>query len=469
MLRQWPVWMWQDFNGEVADGRACEGRISTFLAAKDFAGSWANSLRREVGLLMDGNPAALYLAVARTDRPVFLVLDGANEFGAAAPEAQRGVRALARRLNARLVITAQDAAKPASSVDCVPIEIARPSLHLKKSIAQSAGCDLTPTALEVLRAVESGIEAGIVGQIGSDLRAGATRLLLVDRTSENAWASTARAGSFGLRQLANMLHEQVAFSMAEANFDEFMQSQRLSFSDCDALFSVGLLVKRAGRVSFSHEIIQNACLAFELARVAAVDPAAFGPRLSTPILEPVAGDVIAAIEDGSVCRGVLQEVMSSSLLVGAASGRFGPIAASTALELLTEAVDTCVDEIRNARLTLSKEGDTLRIGWEDETKRQWSFPEEARLQAIGRRAAMGPGIDVFLSLCAEMDSRLLSERQRWADFARQEHYPIRSQSFALTYYGFGESKDLLPSPGRPSAASSRYPKKSNVTNSTPKI
>ncbi len=52
---------------------------------------------------------------------------------------------------------------------------------------------------------------------------------------------------------------------------------------------------------------------------------------------------------------------------------------------------------------------------------------------------MGPGIDVFLNLCAEMDARLLSERQRWGDFARQEQYPIRSQSFALTYYGFGES------------------------------
>jgi hypothetical protein len=208
------------------------------------------------------------------------------------------------------------------------------------------------------------------------------------------------------------------------------------------LFSVGLLVKRAGRVSFSHEMIQNACVAFDLARVAAVDPAAFGPRLSTPILEPIAGDVIAAIEDGSVCRGVLQEVMSSSLLAGAASGRFGPIAALPALELLTEAADTCVDEIRNARLTLSKEGDAVRIGWEEGTKRQWSVPEEARLQAIGRRAAMGPGIDVFLSLCAEMDAR--AYRSRGAHDGAPPSAPLRPTSLPWPRSGGATDVPLAP-------------------------
>ncbi len=208
--------------------------------------------------------AALYRAVARTDRPVFIILDGVNEFGADAPEAQRGLRALARRLNARLIITAQDA-RPAEFSGLRAVEIVRPSLGLKKSIAQSAGCDLTPTALEVLRAVESGIEAGIVGQIGSDLRAGATRLLLVDQYIRKRLGEHARAGSFGLRRLAKLLHDQVAFSIAEASFDEFMHSQRINFRDCDALFSVGLLVRRSGRVSFSHEMIQNACVAFDLA------------------------------------------------------------------------------------------------------------------------------------------------------------------------------------------------------------
>ena len=417
---------------------ASEGHPAFFLAAKNFTGSWADSLRREVGLLADGASADLYRAVARSDRPAFLVVDGINEFGAAAPEALRGARALARRMGARLIITGQDA-KPDEFAGLRSVAIARPSVELKRRIAQSAGRDLTSTTLEVLRAVGSGIEAGLVGQIGGDLKANVTRPLLVDQYIRKRLGEHARAGSFGLRRLASTLHEQVAFSMAEPHFDEFMLAQGLSFAECDLLFMTDLLMRRAGRVSFSHEMILNACAAFDLARVAARDPASFGQRLSTPFLEPISGDVIAAIEDASVCRAVLSEAMSSSLLAEAAGGRFGPIATSMSLELLQETRDACVAEIRGARLALSKEGDAVRIGWETGTRRDWTFAEEARLQAVGRRAVAGPGIEMFLNLCAEMDTRLATERQRWADFARQELYPIRSQSFALTYYGFGES------------------------------
>jgi hypothetical protein len=338
---------------------ASEGHPAFFLAAKNFTGSWADSLRREVGLLVDGASADLYRAVARSDRPAFLVVDGINEFGAAALEALRGVRALARRMGARLIITGQDA-KPEEFSGLRRVTIARPSLDLKQRIARSVGRELTPVAQEVLRAVGSGIEAALVGQIGGDLKANATRLLLADQYIRKRLGGHARAGSFGLRRLASTLHEQVAFSMAETSFDEFMRVEGVGFTECDALFAADLLIRRADRVSFSHEVILNACAAFDLARSAAIDAASLGQRLSTPILEPISGDIIAAIDDAAVCRAVLSEAMSSSLLVEATRGRFGPIATSTALDLLKETTEACVAEIRGARLALSKEGDSRR-------------------------------------------------------------------------------------------------------------
>jgi hypothetical protein len=414
------------------------GHPTFFIAAKNFTGSWAECLRREVGLLTDSAPVKLYRAVARSDRPVFLIIDGVNEFGAAAPEALRGVRALARRMGALLVITGQDA-KPDEFAGLKGVSIVSPSLELKQRIALAVGGYLTPVALEVLRAVRSGIEANLIGQIGADLKANATRPLLIDQYIRKRLAGLARAGSFGLRRLASSLHRQIAFSMAEANFDDFMRAEGLGFAECDALFAAGLLARRAGRVSFSHEMILNACAAFDLARAADCDPIAFGQRLSTPILEPIAGDIVAAIDDATVCRDVLSEVTNSKLLGDSARGHFGQIAASNAWDLLNEATQACVEEIRGARLALSKEGDAVRIGWEDATKRKWTYPEKARLRAVGRLAVHGSGRDLFLKLCAEMDARLVTERSRCADFARDERYPIRSQSFALTYYGFGES------------------------------
>jgi hypothetical protein len=82
----------------VAADQANAGNPAIFFAAKDFTGSWADTVRREVALLCDQSPTVLYRAISRMDKPVFLVLDGINELGANGPVALRGIRALARRL-----------------------------------------------------------------------------------------------------------------------------------------------------------------------------------------------------------------------------------------------------------------------------------------------------------------------------------------------------------------------------------
>ncbi|WP_133670219.1 NERD domain-containing protein [Burkholderia pseudomallei] len=417
---------------------AGQGHPVFFLAAKNFVGSWADSLRREVGLLVDDLPSNLYRAVARSDHPVFLVIDGINEFGTLMTEAIRGVRALARRMGALLIVTGQDT-RPVELNGLRSIEVARPTLDLKQRIAMSSGGRLSPVALDVLRGLGSGIEARLVGQIGTDLTADATRLLLIDQYIRKRLGQDARAGLFGLRRLAGMLHERVAFSVAEASFDELMHAEGLSFAQCDALFTAGILIRRAGRVSFSHEMLLNACVAWSVARTAGEDATGLGERLSLPLLDPLAGDIIAAIDDSAVCHAVLSAATSSSLLVDAAKGYFGPIAASVAMALLNETTEACVAEIRGACLRLWKDEEIVQIGWEAWCRRDWTSAERARLRAIGRRAVLGPGIEIFFRLCAEMDNRLASERRRWIEFARQEKYPLRSQSFSLVYYGFGES------------------------------
>ncbi len=417
---------------------ASAGNLTFFFAAKDFTGSWADTIRREVALLFDQSPSALLRAILRVDRPVFLVLDGINELGAHRRNALRGISALARRLGAKLIVTGQEQ-KPLELDGLRAVTVSRPSLDLKRRIARSGGVVLNTSALEVLKAIGSGIEAEIVGNIGGELEAGATRLVLLDQYIRMRLGTHARLGSFGLRRLARSLHERVAFSISEANFDDLMRAQGVRFEDCDALFAAGLLVRRGGRISFSHEMIQNSCAAFDLALKAAADPAAFGFRLSTPILEAIAGDVVAAIEDSSVCRAVLEAVTSPTLLCAAVDGELGAIAASIAGALLEKAAETCTTEIRGARLMLTKENDAACVQWAEDCRRDWTEAERAQLRAIGQRAASasGTGLDTYLGLCAAMDERLASERRRLADAAREAKFPLRSQSFALAYYGFG--------------------------------
>ena len=423
----------------VAVELARSGHPTFFFAAKDFAGSWAASLRRELALLSDQRPAAFLRAISRIDRPVFLVLDGINELGSHRQGALRGIRALARHLGAKLIVTAQDE-KPSALDGLRTVTVSRPTFDLKRRIAQSGGVALNTTALGVLKAITSGIEAELVGKIGAELKAAPTRLVLIDQYIRMRLGKHGRAGAFGLRRLASRLHEHVAFSLSESDCDEFLSALGVVFEACDALFVAGLLVRRGGRVSFSHEMIQNSCAAFNVAPQARKDPETFGFRLSTPVLKPIAGDCVAAIEDAPTCRGVLEAVTDFALLSAAAQGEFGTIAASIARTLLGEASDACVAETRGARLVLTQEHEGVRLDWGEDGRRDWTPAERARLRAIGDRAASGVDLDAYLNLCAKMDELLHSERRRLADAARRARFPLKSKSFALAYYGFSRTE-----------------------------
>jgi Nuclease-related domain/NACHT domain len=406
----------------VAVHQANAGNPTFFFAAKDFTGSWANAVRREVSLLCDQSPSALWSAISRADKPVFLVLDGINELGSNGPSALRGIRALATRLGAKLIVTGQSE-KPSDFEGLHTVVVTPPSIDLKGRIAKSGGGVLTPRTLDLLKVVNSGIEAEIAGRMGQELNADGSRVALLDQYIRMRLGRHARPGSFGLRRFASWLHQRVAFSASETAFDELMMAQQVSFEDCDALFAGGLLVRRGGRVSFAHEMIQNACASFDLAQQAGVDPSTFGLQLSTPFFEAIAGDVVSAIENTATCRAVLQAVTNPSLLCAAADGLLGRIAASVAGVLLDETVSVCTGEIRSLRLALIKENGAVRVEWGKESKRRWTEAERAQLVAIGRRAVSIAGLDVYLALCAEMDKRLASERQRLAEAAREAKFP----------------------------------------------
>lgn len=360
---------------------ATDNNPTFLIAAKNFAGSWAEILKKEVGILTDCNAKFLYRAVARSGRPVFLIIDGINEFEIASEEALRGARAVARRMGARLIVTGQ-AERPAELNGLRTMQIDRPSLDLKRRIAQSNGKKFEHVSINILEAVESGIEAELVGAVGSNLQDNTTRLLLIDQYIRLRLGGRGRAGSFALRKLATELHERVAFSMSETEFDELMRTEGVSFADCDALLSTGLLVRRAGRVSFYHEMFQNSCAAFGIAKLGSDDPEQLGCSLSTPMLAPIAEYIIAAIDETDTCHAVLSKVRASSLLVSAVKGDLGIIAVSPARNILQKTMEDCVIEIRAAQLHLSYKNGTRQIGWGNKFRREWTAAEEARLPFI---------------------------------------------------------------------------------------
>lgn len=158
----------------LASRFANAGSPVLYFAAKDFAGEWAKAVRREISLLTDAPPNEILRAAANGEQPVFLFIDGVNELAVSEGLALRGLRALARHLDAKIVMTSQ---QPPPGFDGLStFEVSRPSAQLKRRIAERDGCRVGGGVADLLKAVNSGFEAEMVGAVGAGLAGEAKRL-----------------------------------------------------------------------------------------------------------------------------------------------------------------------------------------------------------------------------------------------------------------------------------------------------
>ncbi|MDW9476930.1 AAA family ATPase [Sinorhizobium meliloti] len=419
----------------LASELAADGAIPIVMAGGEFSGNWSDALKREIGLLTDHDLQEIRRAITTTLSPVILIFDGINELSQQSLSgAVRGLRALARRLGARIVVTSQqDPPIELSGLTRVQIDV--PSKALKRSIARRVTGHLSSVAIQVLDAVAvSGMEASIVGHIGGEITKNATRLSMCDQFVRSKLGPRARQGAYALRRFAGYLHGKVAFSATEIQFDELMRENSVSFDDCNLLFNHGILRRRAGRVSFNHEILRNALAAYDLAQDARGNGETFGLILGTPLFEKIAPDVIAATDDQAVCHEVLSRLSSAALLAAGARGELGEHALIASRALLDSAKAAVANEIDGLVLTLKENDRGGYLSWDDATLVKWSAEERARISALGLIASQGTATKDYLELCARMDARLLAERQRLAASTTRT-LALKSHSFSLAYMG----------------------------------
>ena len=412
-----------------------EGSIVFFLSAKIFNGSFSDALRTEVSLVSDSNYRTLLKVLSKRGVNPYFVIDGLNEMPKELTKiALRGLKVLARRYNAKIIATSQ-VAPPSSLSALETFEVSEPSSCLKKRIAENVSPKLSPAAIQVLSSINSGLEAEVVGKMQSDLGKSSTRLILLDQYIRFLLGKNARTGSALLRCFSTWLIDRI-FSVAETEFDIYMIKNGFTLQNCDDVFDTNILVIRAGRVSFSHEMYYYVSASHTYVFDASEDPKAIGKKLNTPVYRLLAIDVISAIEDKNVCTSILEYIDNSRLLADAADGILGEIAEQAALSLLKQASIRVTSDITFAKLSIvSNEG----AGWVDwEVVRTEFLPEEkAQFHAIGLRAVRGTGIEDYLSLCRFMDAHLKSENTRLREFARDNKISLRSESFRLAYLGFG--------------------------------
>jgi hypothetical protein len=421
--------------------RAASGDSAIVLPAKDFAGSWVRLLKRELALLSDAPIQRLYYAIRTSHQPIYLIIDGLNELAGDRSSAIREISALARKLGARLIVTDQhDQASALAGLGS--LSVSPPSFDLKRRIAADRSGRFNPVVSQLLAAVRSGFEAAMVGELGG-LAGVVSRQALVDQFIRLRLGDHGRDGAAGLRRLAQALHSDLAFSMSEVRFDELMLANNVSAVASSAMFASGLLVRRAGRVSFGHEILFRASVAHALAAGALEGGDLHAQMLALPRFEGLVGDILAVIDDEATCRSILAASTDARLLHAATRGEFGELPRQLSNELIAEALAAVEAEIDGLHIVIVP-GEQPTLDWSEESVRDWSIEEGARLGAIGHAIDDGDRIDSYLDLCARMDRHLLAERNRLAaDIKAAGVINPKSRAFWLAYLPFGRSSGFM--------------------------
>lgn len=417
------------------------GDVPVVIEAKLFDGKLRAVLDAEVGLAGAASYEALSSAARRLHARLVFVVDGYNECPADLRfRLTRGVAALARRSQGVVLVSSQVPLE-GGLLDLAPIHVSKPALALKTAIARSAAMAPLPgEATPLLAALESGLEARMLGEVGGDLAEGASRFALFDLYVRRRLGAQASAGIETLSRVAGRLADRLTFSLSVRDFDRLQEEAGAQRDVGEALTRAGLLVQRGDRVSFCHELYLQAFQAESVVRRAGGCADVITRALNDPRFAAAGPLVIGAIDDGALVGAVLDQVTSGPLVVSCMSGVAGAAARLWAERRCETVFALGVQEVEAASFQLDPH-QAMQTPAEPSTLRTWSPQERAVLNAVPEWVNGPAHLPDLLAAARRVDARLEVEHRRLALAARQYKIALRSALFAQVYAwpGFGLS------------------------------
>ena len=421
--------------GQAGHAFSQNGGIAITLPIKDYSGSIKAALNREVGLLCGATATTLLNAARRLNRPLLFIADGYNECAVPdRPSLTQGLAALARIYEASLLVTSQC---PLARNDLLPlhiVEVPPAAAQTKITIARNVmGSDSLPYELELLLdAVDTGLEARLIGEAGQQLSAGSSQYALFDTFARKRLDDMASDGIRLLSKIAGWLSERVAFSLSVRDLDRLMDIDHEPHSIATRLRTAGLLVQRADRVSFAHEMFFHAFAAENVLRRAAGRSTEILKALASPQHADRKALIIGAIDDDTLRHQVLEgltDAQSISACIIGTCGREAQEWARGRCKVLWERIRA---EACGVSFRISDKG-WMKVAFEDVTLAPWTASEHALLAAIPERIVGGHHLEEVLDTIAVLDQRIADEGLRLGDQARQRKVAVRSALFANAY------------------------------------
>ena len=411
------------------------GGIVIMIRAKYYSGNLKAVLDREVSLLVDSTAARVLDAARVLNRKLLFVVDGYNEcVELDRPPLTRSLAALARKYEGGVLITSQTPLAPGNTLTLRTVDVLPADMHTKKTIALNvAGGDLLPKEWEpLLRAVATGMEARLIGEVGQQLSSDHSRHALFDAFARNRLGDSAREGIRLLSQLAGWLADRVAFSLSLRDFDRLLDEEGVAHAVAKRLEIAGLLTCRGDRVSFAHEMFFDAFAAENVIRRAVGRPMPISAALASPKHAERRAFIIGAIDDDLLRYQVLEGLTDAESIAACVVGACGRAARDWAEARCKELWKNVRAEALGVRFQVSDHG-WGNVAFDTATLRAWTSLEHAFLSTMPQRIVEGGYLNEALDTIEVLDQRIADEGIRLRDDASKRKVALRSALFANAY------------------------------------
>ncbi len=408
--------------------------IPIFVSAKDFDGEFQRFLDREVTLLDARSARGIVSASKRVGKRIILFLDGYNECGDdLKARLTRAVKAFVSRHNAGVVISTQQDIVRADLLSMKDVIVERPSDALKAALAGMEGQeDLGGNLHALLGVVNSGLEAGLVGQAGALLPPGASSFALFDTYARKKLGAAASEGIRVLSRLADALVQRASFSLSVREFDRIGDALNIGAASRQQLLQAQLLQVRGDRISFVHELFFSAFSAEAAMRSAEGDVRRVRAALGSPRFFSSKALILGAIEDDDVLHEVLEDLADANLIAACVCGECGATAQFIMKRKLDQHLALMIEEAKGVRFQFVGEG-WYGVAIDEASLRPELKDFHSYLAAIGRGVMDGHYHEIIMAACAHMDEAIAAFSVEFAAESKARKVPLRHGMFSMAY------------------------------------
>lgn len=418
--------------------------IAVFIEAKYFEKLLGPLFQEEVKLLGLASAQQLFNLSQSLEKEIVVIIDGFNECPSGLqPRLIRCIMALCNRYAVKILLISQSQENGTEKLLLENITINPPSLEIKSKIASFFCLPESLKKLEpMMKAITSGLEARLIGEIGGNNLSKFSRLSLLEHFARIKLNKNSVVGMKCLYYVGYYLSEKIAYSLSIREFDKIIESNGLPPDIKDVLLSTNLIVQRFNKITFIHELFLNTFIAASLVNFSNSKEELIIKALNAPKNYDKMDLIIGAIDDLGVLQSVLQKIDSYELIISLFYGVGGNFCTEWVKKGFAEVISKIKTE--SDRLAFEIVDDSLRnISVQEQTLHQWSAHEKAFIFALPELLARGEYLQEIFESISLLDNRLQKYFEILLPEAKEKKISLRSSLFMAAYVGFSNNECAL--------------------------